>query len=135
MWAGVLKQVESNTGVASWVKILRLTELSDNRVTLQLRSRDQSRLAFIQARKEQLESIISDVAGYRVRVDIVVEEKSHDAAGGPAGSGGRRKPGRVSQDQINEVMNQPLVKHIAETFDVRFIDLRDQNTSTEKRNT
>lgn len=107
-------------------------------MNLRLRPDQRQKLSFIKANQTKLEEMLQNIAGRRVVVNVEVGGQSEAHPGGPEGDDPARQMGgdswtggssggvrRLSQIEIDKIMNHPQVRQVAELFNASLVDIRE----------
>ncbi|MEX2215828.1 MAG: hypothetical protein WD768_17080, partial [Phycisphaeraceae bacterium] len=119
IWAAVLHQVKGN-GPLSWVESLSLRQIDERTASLSLvpGKRDMHRFVSTDRQREQLASLLKQVLGRPVRVEIdAVGAASSTAVAGPTSS-------QAIRSQREEAMALPLVREVLNVFDASLVEAR-----------
>ncbi len=103
---------------------LRPERWEGSELTVTLARSAAPRRRFIQEKTGELEAVLGEIAGRRVRIRLASppaeESQPTTAAGADPWSGSQP----VSREQKDRVMQLPLVRAVAEAFDATLVDVR-----------
>ncbi len=119
LWAAAVERV-ANHPAWSWTAQLQFVEESAEVMTLRLRQGRGRLMAFLAGQQDNLNRLISQVAGRPMRAEVQPPPGGADEAGGSAD-----RPRPVTQADKDQAMRLPLVRRLADVFDADLIDVRD----------
>ena len=124
LWRAALAQ-HGKEARYQWMGHLEFLRFEDRAMRFRLRDGEGAMLGFIKSQLTVLEDLLSAMASEPVRVGV--EAPLDDAPAKPRAAA--QDPHRLTAEQRNEAMNLPLVRQVADLFDGRIVDVRDEEST------